>query len=427
MKGVVPLSETKKCPLCGAALPEEAAFCPHCARSIQPRAEAAAPRLWGRLLRPALVFLAALLAAGAYWYGNRPQVIDPGGAELRYTLDGAEYQIVAGWIDNRFEGAQTVYQPVEEKEMRYTFPQALYINDPASGADAREPFLEQVERITAQFVRTDNPDRPWTCDEPVPRPDYVPGAVRITSIHFTAWSGEGDMVWEIEMKNGDLLRLRQHFVAKPYQVLRFTPEDTAMDTVEALQALVDSIPSRLSSKYNGVEITLPPVRYEGGLAVDGFNVTIYGSEDGAGNRTAFTGPVRVTGRDRGISYLEHIDILGPGEGVGVSASARLHLTDCRVAGWRTGVLAYGDQVWINLRACTVEDNGVGFHFNAAGSSASRTIYDGNLFRRNGTAVLLERLPGVESISFPGCRFTENGTDIDNRCGQALDLEETIFE
>lgn len=421
------MPETKQCHHCGAELPREAVFCPHCARSIRLRAEAKPPRLWGKFLRPALVLLAALLAVGAYWYGNRPQVIDPGGPELRYALDGAEYQLVAGWIDDRFEGAQTVYQPVEEREMLYTFPQALYINDPASGADAREPFLEQVERITAQFVRTDNPDRPWTCDEPIPRPDYVPGAVRVASIHFTAWSGEGDMVWEIEMKNGDLLCLRQHFVAQPYQVLRFTPEDTPMDTVEALQALADRIPDRLSSKYSGVEITLPPVRYEGGLAVDGFDVTLYGSEDGAGNRTTFTGPVRVTGENNGISYLEGIDILGPGEGVGVSASARLHLRDCRVAGWRTGVLAYGNNVWINLGACTVEDNEVGLHFNAAGSSVSHPVYDDNLFRRNGTAVLLESVPSVESISFPGCRFTENGADIDNPFGQTLELDGAIFE
>lgn len=421
------MSGIKKCPYCGAELPEEAAFCPRCARSIRPRAEAKPPRLWGRLLRPALVLLAVFLAAGVYWYMNRPQVIDPDGAELRYTLDGTEYQIVVGWIDNRFEGAETVYQPVEEQEMLYTFPQCLYINDPASGADAREPFLEQAEQITAQFVRTDDPEQPWYCDQPVPQPDYAPDAVRMASIHFTAWSGEGDMVWEIEMKNGDLLRLRQHFVAQPYQVLRFTPEDTPMDTIEALQALVDSIPGRLSSKYTGVEITLPPVQYEGGLAVDGFNATLYGSEDEAGNRTTFTGPVRVTGEKIGISYLEGIDIMGPGEGVGVSASARLHLTDCRVAGWRTGVLAYGNQAWVNLRACTVEDNQVGLHFNATGDNVSRPVYDDNLFRKNGTAILLERVPGIESISFSGCRFTENGTDIDNRCGQAVDISQAIFE
>ena len=422
------MSGIKKCPYCGAELPEEAALCPHCARSVRLRTEAKPPRLWRKFLRPALVLLAALLAAGVYWYMNRPQVIDPGGPELRYTLDGTEYQIVVGWINDRFEGARTVYQPVEEQEMLYTFPQCLYINEPASGADAQKPFLEQAEQITAQFVWTDDPDQPWYCDQPVPRPDYVPGAARVASIHFTAWSGEGDMVWEIAMKNGNLLCLRQHFVAQPYQVLRFTPEGTPMETIEELQALIDRIPSQLTDKFTGVEITLPAVRYEGGLTVDGYDVTLLGSQDDAGNCTTFTGTVHTVGKDQGISYFENISFVGPGEGVGVSASARLHLTNCRIAGWRTGVLAYGNQqVWVNLRACTVEDNHVGLHFNATGANVSRSIYDDNLFRQNGTAVLLERVPSIESISFPGCRFTKNGTDIDNRCDQAVDISQAIFE
>lgn len=31
------------------------------------------------------------------------------------------------------------------------------------------------------------------------------------------------------------------------------------------------------------------------------------------------------------------------------------------------------------------------------------------------------------MKFPGTRFTGNGTDIDNRCGQELVLDETVFE
>ena len=200
-----------------------------------------------------------------------------------------------------------------------------------------------------------------------------------------------------------------------------------METIEELQALIDRIPSQLTDEFMSVEITLPAVRYEGGLMVDGYNVTLLGSQDDAGNRTTFTGTVHTTGKDQGISCFENISFVGPGEGVGVSASARLHLTNCRIAGWRTGVLAYGNQVWVNLRACTVEDNQVGLHFNATGANVSRSIYDGNLFQQNGTAVLLERVPSIESISFPGCRFTENGTDIDNRCGQAVDISQAIFE
>ena len=54
-------------------------------------------------------------------------------------------------------------------------------------------------------------------------------------------------------------------------------------------------------------------------------------------------------------------------------------------------------------------------------------YMGDVFRNNGTAVLLERVPTRESLSFPDTVFSGNGTDIDNRCGQELDLSETVFE
>ena len=33
----------------------------------------------------------------------------------------------------------------------------------------------------------------------------------------------------------------------------------------------------------------------------------------------------------------------------------------------------------------------------------------------------------KSLKFPGTRFQNNGTDIDNRCGHALELDEAVFE
>ena len=35
--------EMKTCPHCGARMPEEAAFCPHCARSVNSRKEVTRP------------------------------------------------------------------------------------------------------------------------------------------------------------------------------------------------------------------------------------------------------------------------------------------------------------------------------------------------------------------------------------------------
>ena len=46
---------------------------------------------------------------------------------------------------------------------------------------------------------------------------------------------------------------------------------------------------------------------------------------------------------------------------------------------------------------------------------------------NDTAVLLEDVPSDEPLNFQGCRFTDNGVDIDNRCGQPVEISQAIFE
>ena len=56
----------KQCPHCGAALPGEAAFCPHCAQSVNRRNQAKVPTPvpWRKALRfglPVLVILGLLL------------------------------------------------------------------------------------------------------------------------------------------------------------------------------------------------------------------------------------------------------------------------------------------------------------------------------------------------------------------------------
>lgn len=42
-------------------------------------------------------------------------------------------------------------------------------------------------------------------------------------------------------------------------------------------------------------------------------------------------------------------------------------------------------------------------------------------------MLLEEVPSDEPLNFQGCRFTDNGVDIDNRCGQPVEISQAIFE
>ena len=86
-------------------------------------------------------------------------------------------------------------------------------------------------------------------------------------------------------------------------------------------------------------------------------INLLGSQEG---RTVFTGNTQVTIDGGLICYFDHLDFRGDGSSIGLSASARVHLTNCTISGWKTGVLAYG-RTWINCMNCRFEDNKVGLH------------------------------------------------------------------
>lgn len=148
----------------------------------------------------------------------------------------------------------------------------------------------------------------------------------------------------------------------------------------------------------------------------------------AAGRTVFTATLRLTtGVNGWINEIQGIDFVGTGrEGVGVTAAARVHMLNCTFTGWKTGVLAHG-HTWVNLRYCEFTDNDVGFHFNAVESNVTHSIFDGSRFAENGTALLWEGSAVGMAIEFPQSVFAHNGTDIDNRSGQVIDVSEAVFE
>lgn len=420
----------KSCPHCGASLHEEASFCPYCAKSVNQRKQPHPPRyIPGRALRSAGVLLAMLvlvLIAGI-WLHDWPRVYDNDSTEVIYRYQGVDYQLCIAWANAPFTPADRVRESSAPLYEIRRYPVLLYINLAGTESFAADTFLELVESIRGEVSEADS-EIQITCSEAVRDTDYVPNSAAILYMNPMVTSTgihSAELTVSIQMKNGDVIRLHQTQAMEGIMTHHFTSDDTPLNTVSDLEVLLARLDEMVGPE-DEVYIHLPPVTYTEELFVSGWAINFIGSTDEAGNRTTFTAPIHVESERGRVFLWEGFDLLGPGEGTGLSAAARVHLTDCRIAGWETGVLAH-TSAWLNADECVFEDNAAGFCFDAARGSPSDSRYVNNLFQNNGTAVLLAQVPNDVSLKFPGSRFLNNGTDIDNRCEHQLELDEAIFE
>lgn len=412
-------STQSPCPFCGALLPDGASFCPHCARSIRPRARRKAPRP----LRKKFLYLASLLAAaailsGGIWLSTRPQIVEGEGG-VSYTDEDGSYQVIVAKSDGYYEPTKEVLHRAEAGQ-EYRFPMCVTFYDSKTGQNVSHAMGEKIASATVSIEPRQESGHPWKNTEPAYNAAR-PGCALTTLIDFRLESGDARLTWTLKMKNGDTLRMHTDLFIEEIPTAHYYPDATPMHTMEELQTLVDHIRATVPAD-TVVYIHLPAVTYEGGLSVNGRAFNLLGSQEG---RTVFTGNTQVTIDGGLICYFDRLDFRGDGSSIGLSASARVHLTNCTISGWKTGVLAYGN-TWVNAIDCRFEDNQVGFHFNATDDTVSHTTYSDNEFINNGTAVLLESVPTDVSLKFPRSVFSGNGADIDNRCDQDLDISQAIF-
>ena len=199
-------------------------------------------------------------------------------------------------------------------------------------------------------------------------------------------------------------------------------------TAEKLQALIQRLEAETDPVVDIVNLHLPPVTYTEPIEITGRPFNLYGAE--GEERTTFAAGIRMTYQDQEagtwISEFHDLDLRGNGSGVGLSSAGRVSVTGCVFTGWKTGLLAYG-HTWANAADCVFEDNETGFVFNSTAATPADHSYTGNVFRNNGTGLLLENVPSDMTMDLAGTLFSGNGTDIDNRCRQDLDLSQAIFE
>ena len=412
---------SKQCKNCGAQLPEAASFCPRCAQSQIERKEVKPPRLWRKKLRYALLGAAAVAAVAlAFYLPSRPQIFE-GGAAVTYTDRDGSYDLLVTF----FPGDITNNRPIGSKTVKAS-PGETNMDTPMLGiyqngelADT-EQFFAKVQSCTLEAIPLENGT--LVVEEPVCDPDYRPSA-RMSYIYYTGESGTQELRWTITMKNGDVIRLMQTYEVIPLAHQVYTPQDTPLDTIEDLKALLERIEREVPADTI-VDIYLPPVTYQGGLTILSRAVNLYGGTDGKA-RTTFTGTLSVHSDSPANVMLFDMDFIGHG-GTGLSATASVYMGGCAFTGWDVGAVAL-DGGMIGVERCEFRQNGIGFLYRSASFRSFNNIFPDCVIAENDIGVQFALLSGNICIDFAGSAFSGNRIDVDNPINYPIDLSGAIFE
>ena len=410
-----------KCPYCNAELPDDASFCPHCASSLNDRKEVEVPRPYRRKIVIAAL-CAALVFAGIaiYSFANRAGIYEAEGAFLSYSDSDGEYALVAAFFPGDIENQKpvrnkTVSQVVDE-EANMTVMIGVYCNGKL--LEDPEEFFGKVEKCTLT-ADTDGSSE-VRISEPEYKADFAPAA-RECDLKYDGNSGTSGLCWELIMKNGDTLRLRQTFEVQPLEHQIFTADDVPMETIEDIEALIAKINAE-ASEDAVVDVYLPPRTFIGDLSITSRSFNLYGDPEGG---TVLRGSLSVNCDFPYNVTLSDISFEGQG-GTGLSATASVVMTSCSFTGYDIGAVAL-DGGMIAVLDCSFTDNTVGFKYNSVRHSSFDEAFPGNTFTGNDIGVQFERLEGTIRIVFEGTVFEDNRVDIDNPIDYPIDTSSAIFK
>ena len=363
---------------------------------------------------------AVAAVALAFYLPNRPQTIE-GGAAVTYTDRDGSYDLLVTFFpgditNNRPIGSKTVTASPGETEMD-TPMLGIYQNGELADT---EQFFAKVQSCTLEAIPRENGT--LVVEGLACNPDYRPSA-RMSYIHYTGESGTHELRWTITMKNGDVIRLRQTYEVIPLVHQVYTPEDTPLDTIEDLNALLERIEQEVPADTI-VDIYLPPVTYQGGLTILSRAVNLYGGTDGKA-RTTFTGTLSVHSDSPANVMLFDMDFIGHG-GTGLSAAASVYMGGCTFTGWDIGAVAL-DGGMIGVEQCEFRQNGIGFLYRSVSFRSFNAVFPDCVITENDIGVQFALLSGNICIDFAGCTFSGNRINVDNPINYPIDLSGAIFE
>lgn len=164
------------------------------------------------------------------------------------------------------------------------FSVKFYVTD-ADGVKARGSFLDKLASCSLETV-PQNGAKAVEATQPAPTGDY-PAAALVSDLHYDAACGANDLLWTLEMKHGDTIRLRQRLYMNEILVVTYTAVDAPMNTMEELNALLARIEREEDSRVI-VALELPPVTYTSELHLESRAYALRGSARANGSRPSPT-------------------------------------------------------------------------------------------------------------------------------------------
>ncbi len=458
----------KTCRSCGAQLPEEASFCPYCTEIQNEKQQVKSPRparkwRWLPICAAAVVMLLLAVwrlpsrttgeaepapevtasAAPAQESQTRAvpvlteadsamesavpeetEALPEAATQLTYTDQDGEYEIYL-CFDNNGDSLPQSSREITVPVMAVSYmPSILVVK--RDDIQARDEFLEKLESCRVEAApHSGYQNYPMGLSEPQVNAQ-MDAATLMCDVELSVQCGTNDIIWTLEMKNGEVLRLKHTVSVREPGVMNIYPEDQPMNTVEELQALMDRL-DQLAGANTIVNIYLPAVTYQGDLRISAQAANLFGAADAEGNSlTTFEGSISVSASQPDLPTLMNLRLIGPGSGTGLDASTGVFLEQCYFSGWDVAVVSnHGG--WIAPHYSTFENNTVALRFNTGWHNHTDRGIIYNSFIGNDIAVQLLETACPEELLFDQSCFADNGTDFDNPIDQLLNLSGAIME
>lgn len=465
--------DLKQCPHCGAALPMDAALCTSCMTELGERTTIPVPKKRRHWLIPMGSVVALLLVAMLILLlpqediSNTPGISEappmsdnapdqPPAPEapptdtqaegetaeqeepyVGRTFDNGTNQVV--YIDGRdifyvtghflcYDSPLTV--PLEKSQY---YSMTLYsqsastvatesritiLNDGRYDKALRQKFWDKVESfqvITSDIEGTDilRVRSSWQ-----DKSDDTTAYQAQIGIHAY---GTGRICWEFAMKKGDIIRVYTTVEVHPIAELELRPTAQEVPDITSLQIYLSEKTADVP-RDNIVRVYLPGVTYEGELILENAVFLLYGRED---HSTVFKGTITVPSHPTQGSEIHNIVFEGSG-GTGVIAQKDLVVNKCTFSGYDIAI-DWQNLAWVRLQNCTFRNNKIAMRVNNQSHHGTNDPNNNNLFENNGIALQFVKLSSDTPLTFPGCRFIGNETDIENTAGVAVDTFGAVFE